>query len=379
MKTIQMPVIEIKGTPYERGYKYGDVARSLISQVLLRWKANLGRFSAFGDFIGHNDADKYLDSFLYETNFVESIQKYSPALFEEIKGIADGAQQPLDLILALNLMDEEWVFGLHRKLVKPVSKCTAFALPKQSDGYHYAGQNMDIPAWVEGNQVLLRIMATSSTPEILAFSIAGCIGLNGLNARGVGVTCNTLAQLRNSMDGVPVLFIVRLILEKNSVDEAESLLRSIPHASGQSYILSSHKKALCLECSSDSVIPYASKNLNGSFFHTNHPLINDDISQPIAIANLIDTTNSEARYNSIESRLGKTQSNSLKDIKRALAAHDNPEHPVSRMFNDCDSTNPISYTAGSSIYQFGDSPRLHFAAGPPCITDFQPFDFTDIS
>ena len=87
-------------------------------------------------------------------------------------------------------------------------------------------------------------MPTRSAPEALRISIAGNIGLNGLNASGLGVTCNTLAQLNYSIDGLPVAFIVRAILDRNSLMKPRSFLRTITHASGQNYILSS--PAICV-------------------------------------------------------------------------------------------------------------------------------------
>ena len=64
---------------------------------------------------------------------------------------------------------------------------------------------------------------------------------------------------------------------------------------------------------------------------------------------------------------------SLIDIKEALAAHDDPVNPVSRNTNAEGSS--IGFTAGSSIYELGGEPKLHLAAGPPCETEFEVFEF----
>ena len=62
-------------------------------------------------------------------------------------------------------------------------------------------------------------------------------------------------------------------------------------------------------------------------------------------------------------------------IKTALAAHDDLDHPVSRRIHPDSVNNSMGYTAGASIYELGAIPRLHLAAGPPCETEFEVFEF----
>ena len=198
--------------------------------------------------------------------------------------------------------------------------------------------------------------------------------LNGLNASGVGVTCNTLPQLSFATDGLPVAFIVRKILQQNTIGEAEVFLRNIKHASGQNYILSAANDIRCFECSGNTVIRYQPEEYHGRVFHSNHPLVNKDTVNLLPPEKML-SNNTLARFNSISDRLG-THSNSpsLLDIKAALSAHDDAENPVSRNTNQGGSA--IGYTAGSSIYEFSDNVRLHLASGPPCETEFLTFEFS---
>ena len=378
MKTADIPVIELNGTPRERGRIYGETAKFLIANVVEAWRADLGSFGKNSATENTNaiDPDSYLSEFFSQTHFLNSIEKWAPDLLEEVKGIAEGAGQTFNNIFGLQLMDEEWIFGLRRRLDKPTTKCTAFGGSNQMNGISYAGQNMDVPSWVEGSQVLLRVMSTDASPEALVFASAGSIGLNGLNARGLGITCNTLPQLNYSIHGLPVLFIVRSILQCQSIERAEQFLRSIQHASGQNYILSSPGDMRCFECCSTSIARYAPKELNGRVIHSNHPLINNDKSD-LSELTRGRRKNSEARLTSTWERLGnRSRSMTLDDIKAALAAHDDPENPVSRRINPANVGNSIGYTAGSSIYEFSDVPRLHLAAGPPCETEYEMFEFT---
>ena len=377
MNTNDMPVIDLIGTPYERGYSYGKKLESKIKKTVEGWSDHLGGFNPDGDIKASEDPSVYLSHFFKYTDYLTAIDRWTPHLLEEIRGIAKGSGQPFDVILGLQLMDEEWVFGLRQGIEKPIDKCTAFGLRQAELNVVYAGQNLDIGSWSEGLQTLLRIgpssmSENSSAPQALLFSIAGNIGLNGLNAKGLGITCNTLAQLNPCMDGLPVAFIVRAVLEKNSIDEAEDFLRSVKHASGQNYILSTGSEIRCFECSAHSVERYHPTNDAEYIVHTNHPLVNTDINHlipPIRIANSI------ARFKSINGRLNKCSTVDLSTIKAALGAHDDPDNPVSRVLKDSDGS--IGYTAGSSIYEFGETLKYHLASGPPCKTPYKVYHFTE--
>lgn len=373
MKTSEMPVIELAGSPRERGRIYGRLVKTLIAEVMENWQAGLGNFlkrEAKPDAV---DADAYIDAFLAASNYLDAIERWAPEILEEVKGIAEGSGQSYKNTLALQFGDEEWIYGLRRGLDKPTNKCTAFGVPDQLKGISYAGQNMDVPTWVDNRQVLLRIMPTESSPEALVFSKAGNIGLNGMNASGLGITCNTLAQLSYATDGLPVGFIVRTVLTMHNIDEAEKFLRTIKHASGQNFILSSAGDMRCFECCGTSVVRYQPEALQGRVFHSNHPLVNND-EITLVPPERVRSKTSLARFDSICTRLGDVSKQlTIDDVKAALAAHDDPDYPVSCNINRDGSS--MGFTAGASIYEFDDIPRLHLAAGPPCITDFKAFEF----
>ncbi|MDA9296185.1 C45 family autoproteolytic acyltransferase/hydrolase [Porticoccaceae bacterium] len=373
MKTAHLPIIDLKGSPRERGRHYGNRAKAIIAESLAAWRSDLGNYRRNSLEAKPMDADAYLDAFLSQANYLPTIEKWCPDLLEEVKGIAEGAGQSYDNILGLQLGDEEWIFGLHQQLDKPTEKCTAFAVKNPEGLTSYAGQNLDVSSWADGKQALLRVMPKGNAPEALVVTMAGNIAWNGINASGLGITCNTLSQLHHSRDGLPVSFIVRSVLEKNTLDEAEDFLRSIPHASGQNYILSSRDEMRCFECCGSSVVAYAPEQYRGSIFHTNHPLVNTDESALLPPEKKR-SLNTQARLHSICDRLGRgSQLISLEDCKAALSAHDDPENPVSRNVNH--DGNSIGFTAAASIYELGDQPRLHLAAGPPCETDFMTFEF----
>jgi hypothetical protein len=73
-------------------------------------------------------------------------------------------------------------------------------------------QNMDLPAWLDGLQVLFDVSPVGDGshvgPRALVPFHAGMIGLNALNEYGVGIT---VFQLPVSANGLPVAFVICLL------------------------------------------------------------------------------------------------------------------------------------------------------------------------
>ena len=59
--------------------------------------------------------------------------------------------------------------------------------------------------------------------------------------------------------------------------ELLNFIKTVPHASGQNYVIGIRDEVFDFEASANQVIQFKSKNKNGSLCHTNHPLINDDV------------------------------------------------------------------------------------------------------
>jgi hypothetical protein len=308
--------------------------------------------------------------------------------------MAEGAAVTFDELLRLQLLDEDWFFDAYhyRVAARVHNKCTAFGVVGSDDEATYAGQNMDIMSLTEGHQVLLRIQYPGSDLESLVFTHAGLIGLCGMNNSPLGVNCNTLMQLGSCSDGLPVAFITRSLLAMTSFDEAVLFLNKIKHAAGQNYTLSTKGKVGAFECSPQQVVEYRPRADGKKVVHTNHPLANNDTATYRALAEadpggswVRGEGNTRSRLASIAARtLNNDKHIGISDLKSALGARDDPENPVCRDISiglpggtaTNDSANPIAFTAGSMIYEYGEKSLLHLAAGPPSQSEFQVFEFT---
>jgi len=256
--------IYLEGTAYQRGFTHGETLRAEIQELVRVWQAELAAGFKL-------DAGQVIYRFLQRTDFVSAIQKWTPELLDEVRGIADGCGLSFETMLAFQLLDELWASG---DVV--FEHCTAIGFSATPEAPAYLGQTLDVETFRDGFQVVLHIADTSSETEALIASVAGLIGLNGLNNKGIGVCVNALLPLNSRTDGLPVACVVRGVLSCASAQQARDFLRRIPHACGQNYLVGGPDGVIDLECSANQVVEYRPGEWPGVVWHANMPLANDD-------------------------------------------------------------------------------------------------------
>lgn len=202
--------VNFSGNGYELGLQHGTLLKKEIGEVVKKMKQNASTNL-------NKDAELVLNEFHAYANFNESIKKYTPDLYEEIRGIAEGSGQAFNDIMVLNLLDEFWVY------INTIENhhCSGMGIPSVNGSTSYIAQNMDIEKYTDGYQILMRLERTTTRPEQLILTHPGLIALNGMNETGIGACMNTLMQLKASSSGLPVAFIVRRII--NSTEKADIL------------------------------------------------------------------------------------------------------------------------------------------------------------
>ena len=347
----------LDGSPYNRGLIHGKELREEISEVVEFWKLSIKENYKV-------NPETFINKFIKKTNFVPAIKKHTPDLLEEIKGIADGSGIDYNTIYVFQLLDEVWlnaddVFGEH---------CTSLGIQKKDSMPSYIAQNMDLEGFRNGFQTLLHIKHENSNLESFIFTCAGFISTNGLNNKAVGVCVNALEDLNHSNKGLPVAFIVRGILEQKNQEDAIKFLHEIDHASGQNYIIGGPEKIDDFECSPNKIIPFTPYESSEVVYHTNHPLINDDILRKT------DYPSTYARLKSLENRLSSIpDADRLDFIKSILSSHDSEKYPICRPFKD----NLTAFTFGSTIMDLSKKPVFHVAPGPPDVTPYNVYKFSE--
>ena len=363
------PVLELSGTPRARGRMHGEAVRDRLREGIARWKAELAQST-------RADPEVYIECLVGSTGFVRAVRRWTPGLWEEVEGIAEGAALDVRTVFAWQLPDEDWWFGRRQRLGLDSlrsGRCSALAAVAAGDRPALLAQTMDLPATEEGLQLLLRIRHDDGL-EALVFTSVGMIAANGLNGAGVGLGVNTLLQLDHALDGLPVAFVVRGVLEQRSVPDALQFLHTVRHASGQNYIVAGKAGVFDLECSAHQVrrfIPYPGARV---VYHTNHPLLNSDRRMDEEMLAQLPPERREAvgqgranslrRFAYLESRLqGSAGGLPVEEAKTILSSHAAPVciHPKGA---------GGGLTFGCTVMTLGDAPQLQLAPGRPCETEF---------
>lgn len=349
------PTVRVTGSPRDCGRAHGEAVRHVIEDGLGRWHEALAAETG-------QDPRAYLRDFLAATDVETSIARWTPALLEEVRGIAEGSAQPYEVVLAYNLMDEEWLHQQRARRGATADEphhCSTVGLRPTPSRPTVLAQNMDLPQHFDGSQMLLHVVPADDRPDALVLTAAGLIATTGLNSAGVGLCMNALFQLDNEPHGLPVAFVIRGALERRSREEAVAFIREVRHATGQAYTVGDPRGITGLECSARGVVEYAPQD--PVVTHTNHPLASDHTDQfARRLAAASDGAeaamrNSRERLALLDDRVASTAvPDDILDVLRDRTV------PVCRTADDSGAV-----TFGAVIQELGDDPVLRFTPGPP--------------
>ena len=339
------PVIELSGDGRTRGYAHGEEVRSLIALSMERWRDRIEQLTGVS-------ADDHVARFLGASRLIDTVRTGSPDLYDEVLGIAEASGQPLDDVFAYNFMDEEWRYSRTSAI-----GCSVVGIEGESGVI--LGQNMDLPASMDGSQVLLHIRGDDD-PEQFVASAAGMIGVLGINRDGVGCCVNTLAQLPSALEGMPVAFLIREVLRRRTRAEAGAYLRSVGHASGQNYAIADRHGIDSYECSSAGI---SARPITGpTLVHTNHPLWTAGSAELAAKPDELELSGTRSRYNYLS--VAVPQLRDVAALESVLASTDS---------GVCVTPRPprMSKTFCGAVFEIGeDETRARFALGQPGVVEW---------
>ncbi|GAB2567881.1 C45 family autoproteolytic acyltransferase/hydolase [Gracilibacillus alcaliphilus] len=219
MKKIHANVIQFRGNHYDFGYYQGQLLQNhiLLENRERQWKVRRPLFDIKAE----------------ETKAI--FQEVAPAIWEEIIGLQDALEWPIDRVLL--------EFGGYRSTLTP-SGCSILSgkdflvrnydyHPKTYDGCYTVYQPTD-----KGNAVI------GVTQKVTGRS-------DGMNDKGLAMGY-TFAHRKRPGDGFVCNMIGRLILETcTDIAEAVSLLKNIPHRGSFNYVLfdKRHEESTIVETS----------------------------------------------------------------------------------------------------------------------------------
>ncbi len=307
-------LIEISGSPTERGRHHGEAARDRIAAGVGHYGEQLGKTG-----LSRTELDDVIASFL------PRIDAFDETYVPEMRGIAEGARRPLSDIVLLNARTEilklapKAARAKGREVADDPDGCTGVvAMPGvTAEGKLIHAQNWDWKVECAETAVVLRIRRQDG-PDILTFSEAGQLARSGMNSAGIALTANYLECERDYAQlGVPLALIRRKILQEPTLALAMRAAYCTPKSASNNIIVShSGGIAIDFECAPDEtfqVLP-----ADGLIVHANHWI------SPVALGKLKDTgiaTTPDSLYRDIRVRglltphLGAI---SLDDVKDAL-------------------------------------------------------------
>ncbi|MFH9294197.1 C45 family autoproteolytic acyltransferase/hydolase [Streptomyces sp. NPDC017520] len=370
-----LPVIEISGSPLERGRQYGEAVRPQLHAALGYYEEAFGRSAGL-------TWDKVTAR---AARWLEPVSAYAPHLVEEMRGIADGAGTGLLDVLALNARGEVIYDKSFAEIAsdgptegpvdeEPAEGCTSFAAygPASGDGHVYAGQNWDWRAGVADTVVMIRIVQPPK-PTLIMQVEAGQVGRQGANSAGIAFNANGLGGRFDDRIGLPQTVVRRTVLDQDNIADAlDVLCRTRAHIASNALLTCREGFAIDLETTPAGhgwMYP-----TDGLLVHGNH--YQAGIPAPLAAAgyrpmssdSLVRVPRAEQGLAALRHSTGPDESRKL--IRRAMSDHlGHPEslctHPDPRRPAVEHWTTLVSSLADLTT---GD---YHVTAGTPCDREYQ--------
>ncbi|CAL5868179.1 uncharacterized protein PFLUO_LOCUS2403 [Penicillium psychrofluorescens] len=228
-----------KGTPYEIGVTHGSQAKKQVHGSI-----------AFYDTLFQSSAQLQWPEVRKKADqFLSHAETHYPRYYEEMKGIADGAEVPLVDIMALNARSEI-TFGLFVETKKQVDSdgCTSMALKLAQTTF--ISQNWDWMQEQKPNLIICHVSQTGTDlPDFQMVTEAGIIGKIGFNNAGVGCCFNAIRARGMDPKRMPIHFGLRTVLESRSKEQAIATLRQHGVAGSAHLLIGDKNGAIGLECS----------------------------------------------------------------------------------------------------------------------------------
>lgn len=300
------PLIDLAGSPEDRGRRYGAEAAARIRLGLSHYQEQLDRLGLDVGAVRHAARRQ-----------LQAIEAFDDGHAAEIRAIASGAGVETEDVVLLNARTEI-LRQARRGPEEAPDGCTgAVLMPAVTRGGRLLhGQNWDWKVECAETAVVLRVRQEHG-PDYLTFTEAGGLARSGLNAAGIGLTANNLECERDgSTDGVPLPLIRRRALESADLAVALHAIRATPKSASNNMMLShAGGFAVSLECAPDE--GFALLPEDGVLVHANHWL------SPVALSRLRDTgfdatPDSLYRQERVRSHLAAPRPLGLADLRDAF-------------------------------------------------------------
>jgi hypothetical protein len=228
----QAPVVRahtltvVSGKPRERGRRYGkafqDGIRAFLDQEI---------YAAFVKKPSPRD-----EMLRYAGACARAVHDYSPAIHDELEGMAEGSGVRLEELVLMNLHEELW----HKGVLPKVEHCTAVAVgpPQTKDRHTYVGQTWDWMTTVAGVSTML-LWRRPEGPSVLAYAYPGLWVGAGLNSAGLALTWTSAGgkEAPGPRVGIPSYVLIAHLLYQKSLEDVVAEAKRATHAGWFTFVM----------------------------------------------------------------------------------------------------------------------------------------------
>jgi len=234
-------LILLEGTSYEMGRQHGELLRDEVHELAAeRMRLSIRDAGARGVDVSEEDCLKLA------VEHLPFFQEYAPEVWEEFRGIAEGADiSPEALFVGNGYTDFRDV--LSQGGATGLSECTSFLVTPEFTraGHMLIGQTWDMHASAEALVKLFHRRPTHG-PETLVLSTSGCLSLIGISRSGVAVGNNNLCPM-DPRPGVMYLSMIHHALAQTDLEAATRAITDAPRSSGHNYVLAGEGRICDIE------------------------------------------------------------------------------------------------------------------------------------
>ena len=306
----------------------------------------------------------------------ETLRGYDPGLFEELTGIAEGAEVDLREIVVINIRT-----GLTRMVEAAVAEdheCTSAAVLGEAtaNGHTLLGQNWDQSGVCQPNTVFIE-QHIAGEPALMFVTEAGILFRHGMNEAGVGICGNALRSDREARadNGNPAPVARRRALRERNLADAVRVLRETPRSHSANHMMAdAGGRAVDVESVPGDTFELEPEG--GILVHSNHFQHERAKSSGLKDRGVIshpDTLYRDCRVRDyLVERRGRI---TVEDVKTAFKDHHGHPMSVCRHPAPGATGDDIGYTLVSTVMDLNER-RMWTAPGPACVGTYTEYLFS---
>lgn len=359
-----MELIEVSGAHHEMGVAFaracGDAIAGLYEARVLN---------------AIEQAAQYGGNHVTEGHLVEIgraslpiVERYHPAGYEELAGIAEGSGMDLVRVWVMNALTDLRDIAAYTDVARwaPLvdgEGCSSFVLQgdRAADGTAYVGQTWDLST---SNMPFVRLLRRrpKDGPSTLCLTTVGCLSLIGMNEAGIAVGTTNIRTL-DARAGVCYLDVLHKALHQTDFESAVHEMVDAPRAGAHYfYVADAEGRAAGLECS-------AAKHARidvpaGPYVHCNHVLEEQNAALEAPGTPVLSSHHRQGRLAAL---LEGGRQHTAEDLMGFLADHEGAELSICRH-----DYNGIS--SNGSVIMNPATRRLWAVHGPACEGTWQGYD-----